>query len=77
MKELKGLQRLDLSRCGRVTDAGLTHLKELKGLRTLILPVLLPVFLVPEKPRVRDAGLRELRKSLPDTTITGGVTLSM
>jgi len=60
LKELKGLQSLDLG-CTRITDAGLKDLKELKGLRYLKL----------HATQITDAGLKEMKQALPKTQIFG------
>ena len=60
LKELKGLQTLHLRFCMKVTDAGLLHLKELKGLRELRLDGI----------KVTDAGIAELKKSLPNVSVS-------
>jgi len=50
LKELKGLQWLDISNT-QITDAGLKELRELKGLRHLAL----------QNTQITDAGLKELK----------------
>jgi internalin A len=62
LKELKGLQTLDLGST-KITDAGLKDLKELKGLQTLRLT----------KTRITDAGLKDLKelKGLQELWLVG------
>jgi hypothetical protein len=56
---LKGLQGLNVMQTA-ITDAGLVHLKEMKGLQTLSLVLT----------KTTVAGRDDLRKALPNTHIT-------
>jgi hypothetical protein len=57
----RSIPGLNLWGCGRITDAGLANLKELKGLTSLDLRF---------TKQITDAGLKELRKALPKCEIS-------
>ena len=49
----------NLSKCTKITDAGLVHLKGMTGLSMLLL----------QGTKVTDAGVADLQKALPDCKI--------
>jgi hypothetical protein len=61
LRALAGLRTLSLFRCELITDAGLQHLRWLPGLQTLHLSGC---------PRVTSAGIADLKRALPNCTIS-------
>ena len=59
LKGLVKLQSLGLLGAGKLTDAGLVHLKGLTNLQGLVLPK-----------QISDAGIAELQQALPNCDIT-------
>ncbi|MCO5167394.1 MAG: hypothetical protein M9894_13675 [Planctomycetes bacterium] len=58
-----GLESLDLSGCNDVTDAGLLHLRRLRGLRRLVLPC-------KRYSKITPAAVRALGEALPGCSVS-------